>query len=113
MEATHCFQPAGNCDETGLTLPVAEYSHGVACAIIGGYVYRGTAYPQLAGQYIFADLCSGQLMAIDAAAAMSTGSATPVVYGEANITPTSFGEDESGELYLTSANGQVYRLTAN
>jgi len=111
MEASHCYAIA-NCDKDGLTLPVAEYSHRLGCSITGGYVYRGRAYPALVGQYVFSDYCSGNLWAIDAAEAMASGSIEPTQYGTAEMNPTTFGEDESGELYLANGSGQVYRLVA-
>ena len=40
MEGAHCFNPPSGCDQTGLTLPVAEYDHDVGCAVIGGVVVR-------------------------------------------------------------------------
>ncbi len=58
MEGTHCFR-ADTCDETGLTLPVYDYSHSEGCSVTGGYVYRGAAIPALDGAYLFADYCSG------------------------------------------------------
>ena len=33
------------------------------CAITGGYVYRGSAIPDLAGLYLYGDFCSGQIWA--------------------------------------------------
>ena len=57
MEGDVCEQPG--CDTTGLTLPTFEYGHDQGCAIVGGYVYRGSALPALAGQYIFGDYCAG------------------------------------------------------
>ena len=50
MEATHCFRPQEGCDESGLTMPVAEYSHSDGCTVIGGYVYRGSGQPPHRGQ---------------------------------------------------------------
>ena len=41
MEGFHCFKPSDGCDQTGLTLPVAEYGHDLGCAVIGGVVVRG------------------------------------------------------------------------
>ena len=41
MEGDHCYG-ASTCDQTGLTLPVATYSHDEGCAVTGGYVYRGS-----------------------------------------------------------------------
>ncbi len=66
-EGAHCLdiaqplQETSGCDETGsggepLIDPVVEYSHDdVGIAVVGGYVYRGTALPALRGQYVFAD----------------------------------------------------------
>jgi hypothetical protein len=91
---------------SGLEPPVFEYSHsgsnGVAsgCSITGGYVYRGSAIPSLAGRYLFADYCggSGTLYALvpgeTRAAALPTSSPSEPV--------TSFGEDEAGELYVVT-----------
>jgi glucose/arabinose dehydrogenase len=112
MEGTFCYATA-DCQQDGLSLPVAQFSHDDGCAIIGGYVYRGSTYPALEGQYVFTDLCSGNLWAIDAAQALADGTSEPVIYGNANITPTGFGEDEAGELYIVNGGGQVFRLVAN
>ncbi|HEY8135420.1 MAG TPA: PQQ-dependent sugar dehydrogenase [Candidatus Limnocylindrales bacterium] len=109
MEASHCFATP-NCDQAGLTLSVAEYRHAQGCSITGGYVYRGSALPQLIGQYVFADYCSGRIWALDAATALSAGSAEPTQYGKVPINPTSFGQDEAGELYLVDGAGGIYRL---
>jgi hypothetical protein len=89
---------------------VAEYRHAQGCSITGGYVYRGTALPQLAGLYVFTDYCSSRIWALDAATALSTGAAEPTQYGKVSINPTSFGEDEAGELYLVNGAGEIYRL---
>ena len=40
MEGFHCYEPSTGCDQTGLTLPVAEYGHDEGCAVIGGVVVR-------------------------------------------------------------------------
>jgi glucose/arabinose dehydrogenase len=99
MEGSHCFRPQTGCDESGLTLPVAEYSHQSGCTVIGGYVYRGSAQPALAGGYLFTDYCSGNIWAIDAA---SDRPQKPVEVGQGGASLSSFGEDESGELYVTA-----------
>jgi glucose/arabinose dehydrogenase len=112
MEADHCYAIA-SCDRTGLTLPVAVYSHEVGCSISGGYVYRGQAHPALVGLYVFSDYCSGTLWTIDAGEALASGSVNPTEHGNAPINPTAFGEDEAGELYLVNGAGQVFRLTAS
>ncbi|HWC06515.1 MAG TPA: PQQ-dependent sugar dehydrogenase, partial [Gemmatimonadota bacterium] len=58
MEGSECFQD-DDCDRAGLTLPVVEYDHGEGCSITGGFVYRGSALPELRGHYFFSDFCSG------------------------------------------------------
>ncbi len=109
MEGAHCFQPAEGCDQTGLALPVSEYGHDQGCAIIGGDVYRGTAYSLLRGAYLFTDSCTGTIWAIPAATAQP---AQPVAVGESGGSPAGFGEDPTGELYLANLNGTISKITA-
>ena len=109
MEGSHCFNPSIGCVQTGLTLPVAEYSHDGGCTVIGGNVYRGSAQPALAGGYFFGDYCSGTIWAID-----PTGDALrdPTVVLEGTASLSSFGEDEAGELYATDiGSGKLLRVT--
>jgi hypothetical protein len=61
MEASHCFPAGTTCDEQGLEQPAYEYSHAAGCSVIGGFVYRGDAIPELAGHYLFSDYCEGWL----------------------------------------------------
>ena len=65
-----CEGFAGSCP--GTSPPVFAYPHGDpggdaahGCAIMGGYVYRGTQIPELAGRYLYADLCTGELRSIN------------------------------------------------
>jgi glucose/arabinose dehydrogenase len=110
MEGGHCFRPSEGCDQTGLTPPVAEYPHRPACTVIGGYVYRGSDQPALAGGYLFADYCSGTIWAIDPS---TDGPTEPTVVGQTKAGITSFGEDESGELYVTDIRGgRLLRVVA-
>jgi glucose/arabinose dehydrogenase len=109
MEGAHCFSPSSGCVRTGKTLPLTEYGHtNGRCSITGGYVYRGTTYPDLVGAYLFADYCSGEVWFVDRGAARGV---TPPRALDTNSRITSFGEDEAGELYLTSAEGTVYRIS--
>jgi glucose/arabinose dehydrogenase len=109
MEGNHCFNPAQNCDTGGLVKPIAEYSHEFGCSITGGYVYRGRAYPGLVGQYIFADYCTGIVWttARDANGQWQTNQV-----GKFDDTISSFGQDESGEMFVVGhGNGVIYKLT--
>jgi len=109
MEGNHCYKPADSCDTTGLTRPVSEYGHDQGCAVIGGNVYRGSAYPALVGGYLFTDSCSGTVWAIPASA---TSLVQPVPVGQVAGSPAGFGEDAAGELYIASLDGTIWRVTA-
>ena len=64
MEGRHCYN-ATTCNKSGKTLPITEYTHtDGGCSITGGFVYRGTAEPELVGHYVFADFCSGRIWTI-------------------------------------------------
>jgi glucose/arabinose dehydrogenase len=108
MEGAHCFNDEG-CAQDGLTLPVTEYGRDLGCTVIGGYVYRGEDSPALEGAYLFADYCSGLIFAIDS----STSSlAAPAEAGSSEGNVSAFGEDANGELYVTTLDGTIYRVTA-
>jgi hypothetical protein len=77
---------------------VTEYDHTFGCSVTGGVVYRGAAHPALAGGYLFADYCSGNVWLIDAAAEEVRD---PRLVLESGRSISSFGEDQSGELYAT------------
>jgi len=88
-----------------LTFPVHEYGGGSTCAVTGGYVYRGSAIPGLAGLYIFGDYCSGDVTALD------PGTLDDSVIADTGFELTSFGEDIDGELYL-AVGSDIYQLIA-
>lgn len=90
--------------------PFAEYSHALGCSITGGYVYRGEALPELDGIYLFADYCSGNVWSSyqDASGVWQTN-----LFLQTGRTISSFGEDETGELYVTDhGSGDILRLVA-
>jgi glucose/arabinose dehydrogenase len=95
-------------DPDGTRLPIHEYPTGGGnCAVTGGYVYRGASIPALTGAYVFADFCVGEIMALTeregrVVEGRSLGLTVP------NL--SSFGEDQSGELYAISLEGAVLLL---
>ena len=95
--------PAGR-----LVLPVHAYANaGGECSVTGGFVYRGSAIPQLRGRYIYGDYCSGRIWTLR----IEDGRAVDNrVEGFRVPQLSSFGEDAAGELYATSLGGRVYKL---
>jgi glucose/arabinose dehydrogenase len=109
MEGFHCFR-GPNCEQRGLTLPVAEYDHGQGCSVTGGSVYRGAQQPALEGVYLYADYCSGRYWG---AWRTEDGAWHTQVVANTQTHPSSFGEDESGELYVADLDGgTIYRVLA-
>lgn len=103
MEGTQCYSPPSNCNMTGLTLPIAEYAHsGGNCSVTGGYVYRGSQSVDMFGTYLYGDYCTGIIWGY------SGGVATQLL--DTSLSISSFGEDQSGEIYLVSLSGTVNRI---
>ncbi len=111
MEGPECFRQ-DSCDRNGLVLPVFAYGRDQGIVITAGYVYRGMRFRQLSGAYVFGDYGSGTIWAAPASDA-ARGRVNPVVMLESGLSLSSFGEDETGELYATDlAGGGVYRVEA-
>ena len=109
MEGDQCFNPPNGCSMVNLMLPITEYDHSMnRTAIIGGFVYRGVAFPNLVGTYIFGDLTSGEVWGLKQD---NSGAWQRTLLLKHNLTVSSFGQDAAGELYLLDySNGIVYRL---
>lgn len=91
----------------GSVEPLLEYPHGDRCAVIGGYVYRGTRIPGLHGAYVFGDYCDGQIRALlrsgrKVALEQPLGVSVPAL--------SSFGQGPDNELYALSLEKGVYRI---
>ncbi|HEV2108598.1 MAG TPA: PQQ-dependent sugar dehydrogenase [Thermomicrobiales bacterium] len=108
-EGAHCYPEGDTCTTEGLVDPVAEYSHDLGYSVTGGYVYRGEAVPDLNGTHLFADFGSGLMWGLtrDGDDWVMTA---PL---ETGLTISAFGEDLAGELYVTSFDGTVYRVTGS
>jgi len=106
MEGLHCFNPPSGCNMAGLQLPIVEISHPEAEAVIGGFVYHGTAVAGLQNLYIFGDL-SGKIWSLKEDPA-NTFTRTLLVSPGFNI--SSFGQDAAGELYVVDVDGRVLKI---
>jgi len=91
-----------------LVAPVFVYSHADNnCSVTGGYVYRGRAVTAAVGRYFFGDYCSGFVWSLR----IENGQATDVRREPFRVgSLTSFGEDASGELYMATGEGRIYKL---
>ncbi|MGQ0551392.1 MAG: PQQ-dependent sugar dehydrogenase [Armatimonadota bacterium] len=108
MEGAHCFNPRTNCDTSGLTLPIAEYANGpLGCSVTGGHVYRGGRIRTLVGRYLFGDYCSGRVWSLTETRAGRWSMASLL---ETGLRISSFGEDQSGELYVIDHRGVIHGL---
>jgi hypothetical protein len=107
------------CDTTGATLVLPVYEtlhHSLSSAIIGGFVYRGSAIPGLQGQYFCADDVQNTITSF----AVVNGQATNIRDRTSELNHgvpggltdiASFGEDASGEIYiLCLGTGAVFRI---
>ncbi len=97
-------------NETGLELPIWEYSHDVGNAIIGGYVYHGSATPVLTGAYVYGDYGTGKIWALTLSA---TGVPTNTLLTDSSLVVSSFGVDARGEIYVCAFDGKIYRFNQN
>jgi glucose/arabinose dehydrogenase len=102
MEGMHCYSPATGCNMSGLMLPIAEYDHTEGNAIIGGYVYHGTAIPGLVGSYVFGDFGAGKIWRLTQD---SNGAWQRVLLLSGGPNMSSFGRDSTGELYVVNYGG--------
>ena len=108
-EGRHPFPFASSaCPAGGLTEPVLEYSHSTGgCAVTGGYVVRDPGLAELAGRYVYADYCDGEIRSAVLGLPAATGDRSERLDAG---NPSSFGEDSCGRVYVTSLTGEVSRL---
>ena len=93
------------CTPGNYLFPLFDYTHvNNRCSITGGYVYRGSqgALPQ--GTYVFGDFCTGEIFGWDGVA--------QTTLLDTGLQIASFGEDESGEIYVVGLGGTVSRIVS-
>jgi glucose/arabinose dehydrogenase len=105
-EGFHDYHPSDCVGVTNIISPVTEYQHNAqgGDAIIGGFVYRGSQYPTLDGYYFYTDNGSGNMWA------MRTCSWQVTALGSMVNSPSSFGQDAAGELYIAGLDGVIHKL---
>ncbi|HRI58711.1 MAG TPA: PQQ-dependent sugar dehydrogenase [Saprospiraceae bacterium] len=109
-EGSETFSTGGCLPAGNYTFPVFDYdNNSLGCSVTGGFVYRGSKYPDLYGRYIFTDYCSGRWWVIKRNA---DGTFSPTLIADlANSQYSSLGEDKNGELYVTQyAAGKIQKI---
>ena len=112
-EGNHPYNTSGCLPASNYTFPIKEYANsGPDCSVTGGYIYRGTRRPELAGRYIYADYCSGKVWKL--------------LYQNGNVSEdqllltvpwsiSSFGVDQHNELYVvrmdfSGSDSRIYKF---
>ena len=108
IEGTYSTGLTG-CLNTPTIDPIFEMQHGggsSVCSVTGGYVYRGSDFPDFFGWYFMVDYCSGDLYMLNTANNYSS-----VRFDLSALTQvTTFGISERNELYVARLNGRIYRV---
>jgi glucose/arabinose dehydrogenase len=123
MEGAHCRGRGTTCDQSGKTLPAAEYENppgSASYAVAGGYVYRGTRIPGMVGRYVYTDTF---IKKISSFVYKGETDGKPEICDAAELTGlgasasgdiVSFGQDLAGEIYVVTwildGPGSVYRI---
>jgi hypothetical protein len=105
MEGGQCV--VANCDQSGLTMPVTEYTHADGCSITGGEVYRGQAYPNLNGRYLFGDFCSGKIWGLH----KDGDDWVTKQLADTAFAITTFGVAEDQSIFLANQAGGIYLVS--
>ncbi len=108
-EGAQNFNPSQpGCSSATMIDPVAEYDHSLGVAVTGGYVYRGPQNTSLIGRYLFGDFGSGRIWAWLPERATAPRRATQLLDSDLSI--SSFGQGNDGELYVVDYRGPLYRV---
>ncbi|MBN1281189.1 MAG: PQQ-dependent sugar dehydrogenase [Candidatus Thermoplasmatota archaeon] len=130
LEGTYLYDPdlavQLGIDPASLEAPIHEYSHALGRSVIGGYVYRGTASPNLIGKYVFGDWSSGFVPGRGKLFYLEETAPDTWIRVEFNLVDqqplkryiTGFGEDDAGEIYMVTTrligslgtSGEVWHL---
>lgn len=94
---------SSRCGSAALTAPTLTIAHPEAKSLIGGYVYRGAAFPALTGHYIFGDFVTGSVWDYSGGTRKTQPQTVPQL--------TSIGQGPNKELFASAYSGQIYRMT--
>jgi len=90
--------------------PVHAYGRTLGTSVTGGYVYRGSALPQLVGSYLFSDYGSGRIWRL---VSNGSGGFTSEELLDSSLSVSSFGQGDDGELYVVDiAGGGLHKIVS-
>ena len=91
--------------------PVFDYdNNSIGCSITGGFIYRGSKYPDLYGTYLNADFCSGRIWGTKQKSDGTFSTVELANLGDGEF--SSFGEDRNGELFIALlSSGKIQKIT--
>lgn len=129
-DPTVVYSLPANDAQYGYTYPVAEFDHDEGFAGLGGFVYRGSAVPELNGKYIFGDLVRGRIFYTEEADMVAEQQRATIReltlfdtngtektmrdFAGSNRADLRFGADAQNELYfLSKQNGKIWRMISN
>jgi glucose/arabinose dehydrogenase len=105
-----CDLGGNSCDETGLTDPILEYGRGDGTSVTGGYVYRSSEIPGLRGYYFYGDFGSQVIWMFRYDNGEAADHQEVSLPGSGGI--TSFGQDNSGNVYIVRYTGTLQKIIA-
>jgi uncharacterized repeat protein (TIGR03806 family) len=110
-----CFEGTNNFDSQcgsnpNPLPPIAQYGRSLGASTTGGFVYRGSAIPNLYGRYVFGDFATGNIWQIprETPPTLTLSANSPA--RDTNLQIASFGQDTDGELYVVHLGGTLHRL---
>ncbi|MEM6515424.1 MAG: PQQ-dependent sugar dehydrogenase [Bacteroidota bacterium] len=111
FEGTSVFSTSNGCNTIDHTPPVEEYVHSSGrCSITGGYVYRGSDFPDLQGLYFFGDFCTNEIGVVEETTNNNYELSFINNFSIGGV--SAFGEGNDGELYVAGlSTGTIFRIT--
>lgn len=110
-EGNATYNTAGCQPATAYKFPIHVFANSFnsGCSVTGGFVYRGSEFPDLYGHYLYTDYCGGKIWSLTPD---GNGGWTnrQLLQGAANQY-VSFGENQNGELFLAALGaGTILRI---
>ncbi|HEY5625701.1 MAG TPA: PQQ-dependent sugar dehydrogenase [Dehalococcoidia bacterium] len=93
------------CTDKVFSPPRTVYDHNLGSAVTGGFVYRGSAMPELYGWYVYGDFYTGRIWAVN-----TLDNSPAVLLTDEEVSIASFAELPNGELLIVSYTQGIYRL---